>query len=326
MTVSSKDSRLMLLYSSVLIVIPMVIFPAKLGTELISGSFEYALFEVIYYGIVFFVLRPASSLFQLFQGAGLTFLCRIAIGTVFGVMVSIMYDVGLSAALTLGISKYLPAIILHIAFMPMVTKSFHYAILGEASGDELHRDKKRNVVYQSQTSQTSQTGTSQIFVKPESIVPVPTIAAAEKPKAVVLVDKDADGFARAVRYIGEHHSVKLAAVVDFEGLTMSSFSRNNVDVEEWSPLALLFSEANTKILNRLSDVTGPERLDITFGQDKLYALKISEFTLLVLSSREDDDLLGIRLAQASDMISKYVSERYGKLLSASPEEKYVSST
>ncbi len=321
MTISSKDSRLMLLFSSVLIVVPMVIFPAKLGTELISGSFEYALFEVIYYGIVFFVLRPASSLFQLFQGAGLTFLCRIAIGTVFGVMVSIMYDVGLSAALTLGISKYLPAILLHIAFAPMVTKSFYYAILGEASGDELRRDKKKNLVYQSQTSPTT---TSQIIVKPEAVTPVTTVI--EKPKAVVLVDKDTDGFARSVRYIGEHHSVKLAAVVDFEGLTMSSFSRNEIDVEEWAPLALLFDEANTKILNRLSDVTGPERLDITFGQDKLYALKISEYTLLVLSSREDDDLLGIRLAQASDMISKYVSERYGKLLSASPEEKYVSST
>ncbi len=321
MTVSPKDSRLMLLISSVLIVIPMVIFPAKLGTELISGSFEYALFEVIYYGIVFFVLRPASTLFQLFQGAGLTFLCRIAIGTVFGVMISIMYDVGLSAALTLGISKYLPAIILHIAFTPMATKSFYYAILGEASGDELRRDKKRSVVYQTQTSQTT---TPQIIVKPESIVPLAT--SAEKPKAVVLVDKDADGFARAVRYIGEHHSVKLATVVDIEGLTMSSFSRNDVNVEEWAPLALLLEEANTKILNRMSDVTGPERLDITFGQDKLYALKIAEYTLLVLSGREDDDLLGIRLAQASDMISKYVSERYGKLLSASPEEKYVSST
>ena len=323
MTISPKDSRLMLLISSVLIVIPMVIFPAKLGTELISGSFEYALFEVIYYGIVFFVLRPASTLFQLFQGAGLTFLCRIAIGTVFGVLISIMYDVGLSAALTLGISKYLPAIILHIAFTPMATKSFYYAILGEASGDELRRDKKRSVVYQTQTSQTT---TSQIIVKPESIVPVTTTAAAEKPKAVILTDKDADGFARAVRYIGEHHSVKLATVVDLEGLTMSSFSRNDVNVEEWAPLVLLLDEANTKILNRMSEVTGPERLDITFGQDKLYALKITEYTLLVLSGREDDDLLGIRLAQASDMISKYVSERYGKLLSASPEEKYVSST
>ena len=118
----------------------------------------------------------------------------------------------------------------------------------------------------------------------------------------------------------------MAAVVDYEGLTMSSFFRDGVDVEEWAPLALLFNEANTKILNRLTGVTGPERLDLTFNRDKLFALKVSQFTLLVLSNREDDDLLGIRLAQASDIISKYVSERYDKLLSASPEEKYVSST
>ncbi|MCP4706798.1 MAG: hypothetical protein GY865_19545, partial [candidate division Zixibacteria bacterium] len=154
MTVSPKDSRLMLLISSVLIVIPMVVFPAKLGTELISGSFAYALFEVLYYGVVFFIMRPGSNLFQLFQGAGLTFLCRIVLGTVFGVMLSIMYDVGFTAALTLGVSKYLPGIILHIAFAPIVIKPFYFAILGEASGDELHREKKRKAVYQTQPSTT----------------------------------------------------------------------------------------------------------------------------------------------------------------------------
>lgn len=324
MTVSPKDSRLMLLISSVVIVIPMVVFPAKLGTELSSGSFAYALFEILYYGVIFFILRPGSNLFQLFQGAGFTFLCRIVIGTVFGVMISIMYDVGFSAALTLGVTKYLPAIILHIAFAPIITKPFYYAILGEPSGDELRQDKKRKVVIQSHTAPTSPETVSQIIVKPKPFVRGKT--AVEEPKAIASVDKGADGFARAVKYIGEHHSVKLAAVVDYEGLTMSSFSRNDADVEQWAPMALLFNEANTKILNRLSDVTGPERLDITFGQDKLFALKVSQFTLLVLSAREDDDLLGIRLAQASDIISKYVSERYDKLLSASPEEKYVSST
>lgn len=321
MTVSPKDNRLMLLISSVLIVIPMVIFPAKLGTELSSGSFIYAIFEILYYGVIFFILRPASNLFQLFQGASFTFLCRIVIGSVFGLLVSVMYDVGFTAALTLGVSKYLPAIILHVAFAPIITKPFYYAILGEASGDELYRDKKRRTAFQSPTAPTA---TSQIIVKPNAVIPREVVI--EEPQATVTVEKGADGFARAVKYIGEHHSVKLATVVDYEGLTMSSFSRNDVDVEEWAPLALLFNEANTKVLNRFSDVTGPERLDITFGQDRLYAIKVSQFTLLVLSDREDDDLLGIRLAQGSDIISKYVSERYDKLMSANPEEKYVSST
>ena len=324
MTVSPKDSRLMLLLSSVLIVVPMVIFPAKLGTELSSGSLAYALFEVIYYAVIFFILRPASNLFQLFQGAGLTFLCRIVIGTAFGVLISIMYDVGFSAALTLGVSKYLPAIILHIAFAPIITKPFYYAILGEPSGDELHRDKKKRAVFQPQTTPPAHGSSSQVIIKPKPMA-AKKIKAVE-PKAVVSVEKDTDGFARAVNYIGEHQSVKLAAVVDFEGLTMSSFSRKGADVEEWAPLALLFNEANAKILNRFSDITGPERLDVTFGQDKLYAINVSKFTLFVLSGRDDDDLLGIRLAQASDMISKYVSERYDKLLSGSPEEEYVSST
>ena len=103
MTVSPKDSRLILLLSSVLIVIPMVIFPAKLGTELSSGSFTYAIFEIIYYGVIFFIMRPGSSLLQLFQGAGLAFLFRIVIGTIFGVIISIMW---ISPKLPLKTGRY----------------------------------------------------------------------------------------------------------------------------------------------------------------------------------------------------------------------------
>jgi len=322
MTVSPKDSRLMLLLSSVVIIIPMVIFPAKLGTELSSGSFTYAIFEILYYGIVFFILRPGSNLVQLFQGAGLAFLFRLIIGSIFGALIAGMYDVSFTAALTLGISKYLPAIILHVAFAPIITKPMYYSILGEPSGDELRREKRRQMATQKQSSQTSQ-----VFVaaahKPTT-EPVHAVKS-ETPRSTVIADKSADGFDRAVRYIGEHHSVKLATVVDSEGLPMGTFARDNIDVEEWAPLALLLEEANKNIINRYHTTSEPERIDLIFGHNRLYAVRVAGFMLLVLSGREDDDLLGIRLVQGSDIISKYVSERYDKLLSASPEEKYVPS-
>ncbi len=321
MMVSPKDSRWMLLLSSILIVIPMVIFPAKLGTELSSGSFTYAIFEILYYGVIFFILRPSSNLIQLFQGAGLTFLFRIILGSIFGVMISIMYGVNFMAALALGVSKYLPAIILHVAFMPIVAKPLYCAILGEPSGDELRRSKQRRMAAEPDTVQASKT-----FVAAKR--PVPAIIGeikSEEPRTTVVADKNADGFDRAVRYIGEHHAVKLAAVVDEEGLMVGSFSRGGINAEDWAPLALLFKEANKKIINRYYKTSEPERLDLTFGQNRLFSVRVSPFTLLVLSGREDGDLLGIRLVQASDIISKYVSERYDKSMSVSPEEKYVPS-
>jgi len=326
MTVSPKDSRLMLLLSSILIVIPMVVFPAKLGTELSSGSFIYALFEILYYGIILFIMRPGSSLFQLFQGASLTFLFRIVIGTVFGIFISIMYDVSITASMTLGISKYLPAIILHVAAAPFVIKPFYLAILGEKSGDDLRRVIRSKTAIPT-TSVVASTSTSQIFRPVDKTAPkVSNEFKTDEGRTASITEKDSNGFNRAVKYIGEHHSVKLATVVDFEGLTMASFSRDGIDIEDWAPFALVFEEANKAILERFSEKNEPERIDLTYSDGKLHVIKIREFNLLVLSTREDDDLLGIRLAQASDIIRKYISERYDKLLSVSPEEKYVPST
>jgi hypothetical protein len=135
-----------------------------------------------------------------------------------------------------------------------------------------------------------------------------------------------NGFERAVKYLGEHHAVQLAAVVDNEGLTMASYHRGLFSSDDWAPLSLLFQSANEKILGRNTGGCTPDRLDIGFGHNKIAIVKSANFNLLVISNRDEDELLGIRISQAAEMIKKYTSERYGKLLSPVTEEKYVSNT
>ena len=137
---------------------------------------------------------------------------------------------------------------------------------------------------------------------------------------------EGDGFQRAVRYLGEHQAVLLATAVDFEGLTLAAFRREGCDAEQWAPYTLLFKEANRQLLKKNKDESDIERLDLVFGPRRLVITNVDNYNLLVLCRHEDDELLGIRITQAADIIKKYASERYGHLKPSVTEEQYVSNT
>jgi hypothetical protein len=308
--------------SSLIIVIPMVVFPAKLGLDLSSGSYTYALFEMAYYAFILFMFRPGSSLLQLLQGAGLTFLYRIILGSVFGVLISAIYGVNFTAALTLGVSRYMPAVILHVILAPFIVKPFYLSILGEIIGDRPRRMGSRTAT----GLKGSTTTRPQRAVESGAVVMDTTGPSVSTSPSSTIAEKGTNGFERAARYLGEHHAVRLAAVIDKEGLVMGNFVRGEINPEDWAPLALQIAEANAAVLTRHYDTPEPLRVDLVLKNEKLFIVSVLEFSLLVLANREDEDLLGIRLAQATEIISKYVSERYSRPLPVSPEEKYVSST
>jgi len=316
MTISRKDSRLIMLWSVLILAVPMVIFPARLGLETGSGLFSYALFEIFFYGMVLFFMRSGSTLLQLFQGAALSFLYRITIGTIFGIMISVLYGVSFSAALTLGISRYFPAILLHIVTAPFIIRPLFLAIAGQSRLSSSPRE--------SSPPERPAESPPPYFPKAESRPTV--IAATDKPSTEAVLPRDLNGFERAVRYLGEHHAVRVAAVVDAEGLTLANFYRDDADPEVWAPLALLFRDQNRQILSRNLKAADPDRIEMIIGSDKLAVLRAAGVSLMVLSAADEDDLLGVRLNQAADIIRKYISERYGSLLPSSPEEKYVSGT
>ncbi len=329
MNISKKDSQLIILLSGVVIIIPMVVFPARLGMDISTGSFAYAIVEILWYAGVFFVMRSQASILQVFQGAGLTFLYRIVVGTIFGLFISIMYGVNISAALSLGVSRYFPAILLQIATAPFIMKTVYLAILGEYEGDGRRRkyvpkpaEKEENPVdqpYFPRKEEASSTTTGVAGASSSSKIPTES-----HPETVL--GQDSNGFERAIRYLGELGAVKMAAVVDKEGLSVATYLHGDIDIEKWTPLAELFKNVNSNVIERNYESPDLQRIDLYVGSERICVLEVSGFSILVMSNREEDELLGVRLHQAAEMVRKYISERYGRILSAGPEEKYVSNT
>ncbi len=324
MAVHNKDIVQILLLSIIILMVPLFYFPSKFGFDLASGSYIYSFLEIAFYGAAFYFMRPGASLAQLFAGAGATFLYRIIIGTLFGVMLAFLYQMDYSVSLTLGISKYLPAILLHVIAAPFIMKPIFASIIGE---DKAAYRSRRQFRAQTKHKPVSTGLTEQSPLPSEK--PLKSFTQFSKKEAASAghpVTFDTNGFERAVKYLGEHHAVLLATAVDQEGLTMARYIRPGCDFEKWAPLTLLFHRANENIIGRNTRQNKIEKLDLAFDRSRLIITHVDPFDLMILANREDDELLNVRIAQATDIIKKYISERYGSLLSSGTEEEYVSST
>ncbi len=316
MNMAMKENSQVLLWSCLLIVGSLVVFPERLGFTTGTGFFVYTIFEIGYYMLVFYFLRLGTSWLDIFKGAGLTLLYRVMLGTIFGLIISAMYSMSLTVALTLGITRYFPAILLQIAVAPFVAR------IWMSMHTESARPSRQRAIYQ-QSEHPRAEETIPGYSRPERAVSSHPV---ESDSPDTQVSHDTNGFERAVRYLGEHHAVVLAAVIDREGLTTAVFCRGDAEPDAWAPMSLLFRQAVADVLRRQVTNDGPDRMDLTFEQKKLAITRIGEFNLLVLSHQETDDLLGIRITQATDIVKRFISERYGSLLSSRPEEQYVSNT
>jgi len=315
-----KSLNVILAWSALLIVGSLILFPTRFGFHISAGVFVYAIFEITYYLFILYALKVRSSWLEIFQSAGLTFIYRITLGTVLGFLLSVMYSMDFSVALTIAISRYLPAILLQVIAAPLVIRTLY-----TSSASAVH--SRRNRLASEPASKPRMENRAETPVRQNKPVRKGKMSVPVKDTgADTSVGLDTNGFERAVRYLGEHHAVIMAAVIDHEGLTMSSFKRGDIDAESWAPAGLVLQEQNARILKRRTDDFNPERLDLFFGGNKLVINKIYGYSLLVISQQEIDDLLGIRISQAIEIIKKYVSERYGTDEPSRAEEKYVSST
>jgi predicted regulator of Ras-like GTPase activity (Roadblock/LC7/MglB family) len=137
---------------------------------------------------------------------------------------------------------------------------------------------------------------------------------------------DENQFERAVTYIGESGAVKMAILVDEEGLPLACFNRCNEDSELWAPLANVLEGNNRMLLNHYNRGGAPEKIDISTGKFRIILRRIEHVTLMTLAEHNADETILIRIAQAADMVRKYMSERYSPAMFARVEERYVSNS
>ena len=123
--------RMLLLFSLILVIIPMVIFPGRLGMPLVNSS-AVVIYEMVYYAAVLYFMRRQSTLAAVLVGSALTLVYRLALGAATGMAIIVMYGIDGSIAFSLGMTKYLPALLLHAAAAPFVMRPIYLAAKNDA--------------------------------------------------------------------------------------------------------------------------------------------------------------------------------------------------
>lgn len=307
--------RAVLLFSLILVAVPMVVFPHRLGLGLGGGSAVNLLYEMVFYGLVLYLFRRDTTLAALSVGIALTLAYRLILGAVFGVALVVMYGLGLSVAFSLGMIKYMPAILLQAVAAPFVLRTTYLDLSANLASRRKGRSSRR--------------------MPPPTIIDTATMVAPpvreftpaarpEHPSQSALIE--GNQFDRAVAYLGESGAVRMALLVDQEGLSLAKFIRGGEDVEVWAPLAVMVLNQNRGLIARVDGQDNPDKVDIVTRGVRLLVRRIDRVILLVATEPNADETIHIRIAQATDMVRKYMSERYSPALFARVEDRYVSNS
>jgi predicted regulator of Ras-like GTPase activity (Roadblock/LC7/MglB family) len=256
---------------------------------------------------------------------------RLALGATFGLLVAAVYSMQMRVSLTLGMSGYLPAILFHVALAPFILKpvvSQLYPERGERRSPTVPlnappRAEEKSIPPVATRSHPVAVDphSTQVFAAPRR---VEATVSPKRTEASSGIAREANGFARAVSYIGEHVSVNLAVVVDDEGLLLAGSKRGPIDLEAWAPLALLLVDGSRQVLQR-GQMNGLEKVDLILREKRLIVARQEGCYLMVVAERHDDDLLNIRINQALEMIGRFVTERYGSKMNPNAERIHVPS-
>ena len=331
MKITGRMVRQIVLFSLTVITVPMVVFPERLGTDLARASWVNIVYELIFYGLVFFLFNRQVSLVSLVQSAGICVLYRLALGAAFGLLVAAVYSMNVQVCLTLGLFSYLPAVLIHVAVAPFILKPavnrpqpgrLEQRVPPVEQSPVEQRDIGKTTVAISRNRGSAPPSAD--VIDKSSIRQVPD-RSSEPSQAVDAPLADTNGFERATRYIGEHGSVQLAAVVDAEGLLLSQFSRGGTVAEDLAPLALVFTKQTRDVLDR-AQWGAPEKIDVSVRDKRVVGASEERVSLMVVAERQADDVLNIRINQALEIIRKYMAERYSEKLFANAERSYVPST
>ncbi len=328
MEIDGRIIRQMVLFALFVLIIPMVLFPVLLGTKLMQSSMVNASFttialEIVFYGFCLFFFNKETTLARLFTNATICFVARYVLGVMLGGLIALMYDMNLGVTISFGTSSFWPAVGSHVLATPFILKPIFIAqkkfyattpkpaaSLNEPTVDKSHLAGASSFVVtkeninKEQPQVTSQLSESQPF------------RSSQKSSVNEI------GFQKAVNYIGENGTVLMAAVVDYEGLLLSSYQRAMFEAEDIAPLVLPIVEQNKMTLHKMQ-LTVPEKTDMMFENQRLIIASENYYTLVVISERSMDDILNIRINQALEMIRIYTAERYDEKLIGNAERIYV---
>ncbi len=350
-TFGSSEVMQIVVFTLVAVLGPLIVFPHTFGMTLSFSFSTLLILEALYYVIVFSVFNSGVGLKATLLGAFMAGLYRFILAALFGFMIFAPGGVVLGDAMREGFYGYWPGYLTFILCSPFVVMSFVKWLidrLDNAAEDEnvasMHSSMQdsapammaSDLTFTSgeQTSAGTDAGTDAMGSNARSSLGQGVPQEGEfafgadsdrERNAPGAVSYSGNGFERAVNYLAEDASVKVAAIVDLDGLEVASFSRTGFVSEDWSPFALSLVEENSWILERFQQ-SGPHRVELHYNDLRVECRLVGRLILFVVSEIHDDDLLGVRVSQASDIIGKYISARYSETLFVGMEGNNVRSS
>jgi predicted regulator of Ras-like GTPase activity (Roadblock/LC7/MglB family) len=300
----SRELRGILLISLFIMVVPLLFFLKDFGLRLSSSITLLFALELGWYLLVLFATFSKEPPHKVFMLVLLTFGYRICLGIGFGVLLLVMFTLSLSNSLRLGIYGYMPAFILQAMMAPFVLKSFFVVLIDKIKEGEMKKQKPMNEI--KLAGRGAEPGVPDLPPKPRKEL-VNKRPDSSEGKARGRIESKLENI---LHYLKEYAGVKAAILVDPEGLLVGEDS-SDFDPEMIASFARCFKETNDQMLHKMGEKQA-ERISIHTPDLWICLNQIGGFTLVVLSGRQTDDLLSVRINQSVGMIKKYLTERYSQ--------------
>ena len=92
MKISARIVNQVVIWSLVVLVLPMIVFPQRFGTNLAKISITSILMELVFYGIVLYIFNRHTTISKISLGAVVCLGYRLVLGVLLGLLIVIMYS------------------------------------------------------------------------------------------------------------------------------------------------------------------------------------------------------------------------------------------
>lgn len=290
--------RQTILWTGVFAVIPLLLYPRTFGLGQLGLNPAIALLEWLVYFVAFLFIVPSLRATQRLLAAGLTVVYRLCCAVLFAALAAFNNDYGFVDTLAVAMWSYPFTVLLHFIVAPFVLKPVW--TLAFAPPAPRARFAMSHGVSAAERSRTTPRTASR---------PVMPLASAPSAASISVPESGPD-FDDAVTYVGEYAGVRMCWLVDNDGLPLAFWQRQGYTgaVEFWAPITVEIVDFDRRCLSVGGEVE-PQRVEIRTSAGRLIIESADDYWLGVLTDHEADDLVGVRLAQARDMVLKQIQRR-----------------
>jgi hypothetical protein len=299
------------IYSALLVLIPLVLYPKRLGFPAFDLNPAVGLLEWAFYAAVLSLSAGHLPFSTRVVAAGFTVVFRLGLGVASGVLIGWAQNLPSSQTVVETLWSYPAAIIPQVLASAVITSPV-WELLMSVGPRRRHRRHSGRPTFTS-----TATTPSMVFAPRAS-------ATASRLATSIGAAPHEPSFDEAVSYVGEYSGVRLCWVVDGDGLPVAVWQRQHDtgDADFWAPVSIEMVDFHRQRLSVGNNTCQPERLDLRTDQGRLIIESIHDLWLGVLTDPDADELISVRITRAHDMIAKHLHAERG-LVAAAGEVQYV---